>query len=186
MDGEKSAGRWTVSVFGSAAPLPDSPAWEAARSAGRLLAEGGCRVQTGGYGGVMAAACQGAREAGGHAIGVTCDAIEAWRPGSANPWVSEERRQPTLAARLRHLLEACDGALVLPGGPGTLAELALFWNLVQVGELAPRPLVAVGPFWARVLAAFVDPDHVPPEVERLVTLAPDAPAAVAALVLRLG
>jgi len=175
-----------VSIFGSASPAPDSPAYEAARTAGRLLAEAGCRVQTGGYGGVMAAACRGAREAGGHAIGVTCDTIEAWRPGAANPWFAEERRQPTLDARLRVLIESCDAALVLPGGPGTLAEFALLWNRMQVGELEPRPLIAVGSFWEAVLEAFSDPAHVPAAHRALVRTAPDASAAVELLLAQLG
>ena len=54
----------TISVFGSAAPLPNTADYEAARTVGRLLAQAGFAVQTGGYSGVMAAASQGAAEAG--------------------------------------------------------------------------------------------------------------------------
>src|SRR5262245_32493930 len=134
----------------------------------------------------MAGVSEGASAAGGHVIGVTCDAIEAWRPGRANRWVREEIRHRSVQERLMHLLEASDGALVLAGGPGTLAEFALLWNLVQVGELAPRPIVLVGELWARTLAAFVDPRYVSATVGELVTIAPDASSAVELLRARIG
>src|SRR3989304_6004898 len=92
-----------VSVFGGASPLPDSPAYADARRLGRLLEEAGCVVMTGGYMGTMEAASRGAAEAGGHVIGVTCEAIERFRKAGANPWVKEEIKYPTLRERLNHL-----------------------------------------------------------------------------------
>jgi len=58
-------------------------------------------------------------------IGVTCEDIEKWRPIGANAWVKEEWRKKTLMERLEGLIEGCDAALALPGGPGTLTEIAL-------------------------------------------------------------
>ncbi len=79
--------RRVIAVFGSSAPQPGSAAYEEARQIGRLLAEAGCAVATGGYCGTMAAVSQGAAEAGGHVIGVTCDQIEQFRPLGPNEWV---------------------------------------------------------------------------------------------------
>lgn len=149
-----------ISVFGSSAPLPGSADYESGRLLGVLLAKAGYVVQTGGYAGVMAAASQGACEAGGHVIGVTCDQIELFRPSPANQWVKQEIKRKTLRDRLLHLVEHCDGAIILPGGIGTLSELALMWSLVQVGELSPRPIIAVGGLWQRTLAAFVDGSYI--------------------------
>lgn len=139
--------RKTVAVFGSAAPRPGSAAYEDARQLGQLLAEAGFAVATGGYSGTMAAASQGASEAGGHVIGVTSRQIEQYRPMGPNEWVAEEVKYDTLRDRLTHLVIHNDGMVALPGGVGTLAEVALAWSWLQVGEISPRPLVLLGQAW---------------------------------------
>ena len=111
-----------ISVFGSSAPPPGSADYEAARMVGHLLARAGFAVQTGGYSGTMAAASQGASEAGGHVIGVTSAQIERFRPTPPNQWVVEEIKCQTLHERQLHLISNCHGAIVMPGGIGTLAE----------------------------------------------------------------
>lgn len=152
-----------ISVFGSGYPKPGSADYEAARQIGALLAQAGVVVQTGGYGGVMAGASRGASEAGGHVIGVTCVQIETFRPTPANEWVAEEIKYQTLRERLFHLVEKCDGAIAMPGGIGTLSELALIWCFTQTGELPLRPIIAVGGLWARTLNAFISPDYIQAE-----------------------
>jgi len=97
-----------ISVFGSSQPLPGQPEYVAAQRLGQLLAQAGHTVITGGYIGTMEAVSHGAADAGGHVIGVTCAEIEAWRPVKANLWVLEERRFPTLRARLFELIDTCD------------------------------------------------------------------------------
>jgi uncharacterized protein (TIGR00730 family) len=154
-----------ISVFGSSVPGPGSADYEMARDLGRRLAQAGFAVQTGGYVGVMEGASRGANEAGGHVIGVTCAQIEEFRPLKANPWVKEEIRHPTLRERVLYLVDRCDGIIVMPGGIGTLSELALAWSFAQVGEMTSKPIIPVGGLWQRTLAAFVDqayirPDHV--------------------------
>jgi hypothetical protein len=167
-----------ISVFGSSSPLPGSADYEVARTAGRLLAQAGLAVQTGGYSGVMAAASQGAHEAGGHVIGVTSAQVERFRPMPANPWVKEEIKHPTLRERLLYLVDHCAGAIVLPGGIGTLSELALIWSFVQVNEVSPRPIVAVGGLWQHTLAAFIDENYISPAHRELLTVVRTAPEAV--------
>jgi uncharacterized protein (TIGR00730 family) len=159
-----------ISVFGSSSPQPGSADYEAARTVGRLLAEAGFAVQTGGYAGIMAGASQGANEAGGHVIGVTSVQIEQWRPTPANEWVIEEIKQQKLRDRLLYLVDNCDGAVVMPGGIGTLSEMALIWSFVQVGELTPRPIIAVGGLWQRTLAGFIDEAYVKPVHQALITV----------------
>ena len=170
-----------ISVFGSAAPLPDSDDYQTAWRVGVLLAEAGFTVQTGGYAGIMEAASRGAAEAGGHVIGITSSQIEEFRPIPPNQWVHEEVKYPTLRQRLTHLVENCDGAVIMPGGVGTLSELALIWSLSQVGEISPRPIVAVGQLWAQTLKAFVSPRYINEEDVGLVQLA-DTPETACQLV----
>ena len=143
-----------VSVFGGSTPEEGMPAYEAARRLGSLLARAGFAVATGGYRGVMEAASRGAAEAGGHVIGVTCEAIENHAALAANRWVMEEIKYPNLRQRLSHLVEKCDAAVALPGGIGTLSEVALTWSLLQTGEIACKPFVLVGPAWRDTLTGF--------------------------------
>ncbi len=144
-----------VTVFGGASPLPGSSAYQEARLLGKLLAEAGCTVLTGGYIGTMEAVSCGAAEAGGHVIGITCDDIERWRPTKANRWVQEEIHFVTLNQRLMALIESCDAAIALPGGPGTLAEVSMRWNLLQTNGTHSRPLILVGKGWQAVIGQFL-------------------------------
>ena len=162
-----------VSVFGGSQPREGSKPYADARALGEVLARRGHTVLTGGYMGTMEAVSRGAAEAGGHVIGVTCDEIGRYHGRSANPWVREERRCPTLLERLRVLIEGSDAAIALPGGPGTLAEIALTWNLMIVGSLASRPLVLVGDGWQRVWSEFYAQlsDYSPPAQRNLLTFA---------------
>ena len=143
-----------VSVFGGSQPKEDSSAYAEAIELGKLLAERGHTVLTGGYIGVMEAVSRGAREAGGHVIGVTCEEIETWRPIKANAWVIEEIRKKTLVERLHGLIHESDAALALPGGPGTLTEISLMWNLMIVEALHRRPLILIGDGWQSVFDQF--------------------------------
>ena len=143
-----------ITVFGGSHPEPGSQAYRQAYDLGRLLGAAGHTVLTGGYIGTMEAVSRGAAEAGAHVIGVTCDEIESWRPVKPNAWVQEERRFARLNERLEELVRACDGAIALPGGPGTLTEIALTWNLMIVAAIHPKPLILVGPGWKAVFRAW--------------------------------
>ena len=139
-----------ITVFGSSKPREGDPDYEDARQLGARIAVSGHTVVTGGYMGTMEAVSRGAAEVGGHVIGVTCAQIERWRNAGANPWVCEELRCETLNERLDRLITICDAAIALPGGPGTLVEVSLFWNLLAIQALPPRPLVLVGAAWRDV------------------------------------
>jgi uncharacterized protein (TIGR00730 family) len=143
-----------ITVFGGAQPKEDSAAYEEARELGKLLAEHGHAVLTGGYMGTMEAVSRGASDAGGHVIGVTCTDIEDWRKSKPNQWVKEERRKKTLTERLIGLIEGCDIAIALPGGAGTLAEISLMWNLMIVESLPQRPLILIGSGWQSTFDQF--------------------------------
>lgn len=130
--------------------------------------------------GTMEAVSRGAAEAGGHVIGVTCDEIEAWRPVGPNLWVREQLRYPTLRQRLYALIDSCDAALALPGGIGTLAEVAATWSSLQTGAISPRPLILIGPGWKAVIEQFnqVFESYVAERHRQQLTLVPDVDTAV--------
>ncbi len=168
----------TISVFGSSAPQPGSTAFAEAHLVGNLLAEAGFAVATGGYSGTMTAVSQGASDAGGHVIGVTCNQIERFRPLGPNQWVQEEIRYERLRERLLHLVTKSDGIIVLPGGIGTLSEMTLAWSFLQVGEVAAQPLVLLGPLWQQTIQAFYSPDYVRERDMKLLLFADDPETAV--------
>jgi uncharacterized protein (TIGR00730 family) len=147
---------------------------------GKLLAQRGHIVLTGGYIGVMEAVSRGAQEAGGHVIGVTCEDIETWRPIKANAWVIEEIRKKTLVERLHALIHESDAALALPGGPGTLTEISLMWNLMIVESLHRRPLILVGDGWQSVFDQFLKSfdGYIPANQRELILMAKDVHTAV--------
>ena len=169
-----------VSVFGGSQPKAGDAAYTEAQALGSLLAERGHTVLTGGYIGVMEAASRGAREAGGHVIGVTCEDIEAWRPVKPNSWVMEEIRKKTLIERLHTLIHESDAALALPGGAGTLTEIALMWNLMIVESLHRRPLILVGRGWQSTFDQFFASFemYMPVNQRELLTFAKDRQEAV--------
>lgn len=143
----------TVSVFGGGSPQPGEPAYEQAYELGKQLAEAGYTVMTGGYSGTMEATSRGAKEAGGHVIGVTVGLFE--RVGlSPNPYIDQIIQYDELSERLLHVVKRGDAAIALPGGVGTLSEVALMWSLLQTGEVPPRPFILVGEHWADLLQTY--------------------------------
>lgn len=169
-----------VSIFGGSQPKPGSLAYEEAQKLGEFLAQRGHTVMTGGYIGTMEAVSRGASEAGGHVIGVTCGEIERWRDVMANKWVKEEWRKQTLIQRLQVLIRECDAAIALPGGPGTLTEIMLMWNLMIVESMHRRPLVLVGDGWQSVFDQFLNSfgTYIPDAQRELVSFAEDRQTAV--------
>jgi hypothetical protein len=142
----------TVTLFGSSLPVEGSKAYVQAQRLGRLLAEAGYAVCNGGYSGLMEASARGAREAGGHTVGITC---VIW-PRPANPFILEEVRTRSFPERLMTLIERGDAYIVLPGGTGTLAELALCWEMMNKGSLSRtvggrKPLLVMAPYWQPVI-----------------------------------
>jgi hypothetical protein len=170
-----------VTVFGGS--RPNERDYQQALRLGQLLGQAGYTVLTGGYIGTMEAVSRGAAERGGHVIGVTCDEIERWRPVAPNPWVMEERRCPTLRQRLYALIDGCDAAVALPGGPGTLTEIMLTWNQLIIGSIPSRPLILIGKGWRQTITRFYQAlgEYTPEAQRNWVSFAPDVETAVGML-----
>jgi uncharacterized protein (TIGR00725 family) len=107
-----------------------------AEEVGRLLAERGCTVVTGGLGEVMAAAARGARSAGGTTIGI----LPGERREDANEWI--DHVVVTGIGHARNLAVAASGdAVIAVGGSwGTLAEIGFASRL-------GRRVVVLEPGW---------------------------------------
>ncbi len=173
-----------VTVFGGSQPVEGSTAYEQAEELGRSLGSLGHTVLTGGYIGTMEAVSRGAAEAGGHVIGVTCIEIEEWHSNRiVNRWVQEEWKKTTLMERLQALIASCDAAIALPGGTGTLTEIALTWNLMVIDSIPAKPLILVGEGWRSVFELFWQRlgEYASDGQRGLLQFAPDVISAVAML-----
>lgn len=91
-----------------------------AEDVGRLLAEQGAVLVCGGLGGVMAAACRGARSAGGVTVGL----LPGDRREDANPYVSVAIATGLGEMRNPLIVRAVDALVAIGGGAGTLSEIA--------------------------------------------------------------
>ncbi len=100
--------------------------WEgAAEEIGRLLAERGCTVVTGGLGEVMAAAHRGAKAAGGSTVAV----LPGESRTAANPWADHVVVTGIGHARNLAVAASGDAVIAVGGSYGTLAEMALALRL---------------------------------------------------------
>jgi len=134
-----------ITVFGTGRAKPGDTAYELAVETGKQLAQAGFTIANGGYGGTMLAAAKAVAEAGGKTIGVTC---LAFKGSTANKYISREIVTDSLDERLDTLIKLGQGYVVLPGGTGTLLELAKVWELKNKGFLeADKPIILVGTFW---------------------------------------
>ncbi|HET9324446.1 MAG TPA: TIGR00730 family Rossman fold protein [Gaiellaceae bacterium] len=130
-----------VSVFGSARVRPESEVYETARQIGRLFAEAGFAVITGGGPGVMEAANRGAQEAGGLSIGF---GIELPHEQATNPYLDMSILFRHFYARKTMLVKAAEGFVMMPGGFGTLDEMFEALTLIQTGKVLNFPVVLFG------------------------------------------
>lgn len=104
-----------------------------AEAVGRGLAGQGAVVVCGGLGGVMAAACRGAKEAGGTTVGI----LPGTDRSQANPWVDVAVPTGMGEARNALVVRSADTVVALAGEYGTLSEIALALKL-------GRPVVGLG------------------------------------------
>jgi len=137
-----------IAVLGSARLTENDEWWAQAYKLGALLAKEGYVIVTGGYGGLMAAASRGAHEAGGRAIGLP---MQHWTGIAPNPWNADLRWSSNYGTRLNYILH-CDAVIALPGGVGTLSEMAIAWSASQT-ERRALPLVLLGDCWLQVIKA---------------------------------
>jgi hypothetical protein len=138
-----------VSVFGSARTIPSDPHYSAAVETGRLLAEAGFEVITGGGPGIMEAANKGARLAGGRSIG--CN-IELPFEQGANPYIDRLIEFRYFAVRKTMFVKYSSAFIIFPGGFGTFDELFEALTLIQTGKISNFPVILFGrAYWAGLL-----------------------------------
>jgi len=114
-----SSPRSWIAVVGPGDASPDELA--AAEDVGALVAEARCGLVCGGLGGVMEAACRGARSRGGLTLGL----LPGTDRDAANGWVVVAVPTGLGEARNALVVRAADAVIAVGGGWGTLSEIAL-------------------------------------------------------------
>ena len=138
-----------ITIFGTSNAKPGDEIFNLAYELGRLCAQAGFTIANGGYGGTMLAAAKGAKQLGGKTIGVTCSAFGRKGP---NEFITENIITENLAQRVAKLIEIGDAYVVLPGGTGTLLELADIWELTNKGFVnPPKPIILLTDFFRPLL-----------------------------------
>jgi len=137
--------RYRVTIFGSARAKPGTVAYEETKRAAKELAKMGCDIITGGGPGLMQAANEGVETAGEvKSLGIRVDLPFEQE---VNPFVELAFEHRTFFTRLHHFVLASDAFIVAPGGIGTVLELMMIWQLLQVRHLEHTPLILVGKLW---------------------------------------
>lgn len=143
---------YRVTVFGSARLQPGTFAYDAVKQLAAELTKMGCDIITGGGPGLMRAANEGAAAvdptAPGRSVGIR---VELPFEQEVNPFVGQVYEHRTFFSRLHHFMMVSDAFVVTPGGIGTLLELSLVWQLLQVQKLYNTPLILVGKMWAELV-----------------------------------
>lgn len=139
-----------VTIFGSARTRTDEPIYDMARTCGRQLASAGYMVITGGGGGIMQAANEGAGPEASFGVNIRLPFEQ-----HPNPVLEKNPRLITYKYffnRKVAFLKEADAVVLFPGGFGTLDEAMETLTLVQTGKRNPLPLVLVDdpsfPYWA--------------------------------------
>ena len=118
----------------------------AAEAVGRLIAGNRATVCCGGLGGVMEAACRGAKEAGGMTVGILPDT------GDGNPYLDVVIRTGMGHARNIVLVNSADAVIAVGGGYGTLSEIA-------VGLKTGKPVFGLRTWKIEGVAACATPEE---------------------------
>ncbi|MGB1506906.1 MAG: TIGR00730 family Rossman fold protein [Acidimicrobiales bacterium] len=151
-----STGIHRVCVFCASSPGSDPAVTEATAALGRLLAERNIElVYGGGAVGLMGLIADTVMEAGGSVIGVIPEGLFSDEVGHQG--LTRLETVASMHARKARMYDLADAFIALPGGFGTLEELAetLTWN--QIGLLAkPVGVLDVGGFWQPLLSLFDD------------------------------
>jgi uncharacterized protein (TIGR00730 family) len=180
---------YRVAIFGSARVTPDHWVYGAVRDTAAEMTRLGCDIVTGGGPGLMQAANEGVRLADPDgklrkSVGIR---VELPFEQDVNAFVTDAFEHKTFFTRLHHFVLVSDAFVVTPGGIGTVLEMLMVWQLLQVRHLRDTPLILAGHFWdglldwARLMMLRPDARLASPEDLTIPQVVPDGPAVVAAV-----
>lgn len=178
----------SVSIFGSSRMKEESPYYQTALEVGRLLAERGIPVITGGGPGTMEAANRGCMLNGGLSVGLNIELPMEQKPNNYTNRLVSFRY---FFVRKLMLVKYAQAFIIFPGGYGTLDECFEALTLIQTKRIKPFPIIMVGKkYWEglidwirkdmteagfceeddlKLLTFLDDPEEIVQEVSRCIT-----------------
>ncbi len=142
----------SVSLFGSARMAPDHPYYQLTEEIARGLSDAGFSIVSGGGPGLMEAANKGAFAGKSPSVGLN---IALPQEQSANDYQDISLHFRHFFSRKVMFVKYASAYVVLPGGFGTLDELAEILTLVQTGKTRRIPIILVHtPFWEGLIEWF--------------------------------
>jgi len=154
-----------ISYFGFADAAPNDPLYKEAYECAKFLTKKGFVAINGGGPGVMRAVSEGAKAAGGKAIGVTFypeDITNYEGRDPENP-MDEEVETKNYLERTMKLLELGDAYVIFRGGTGTISEFGMAWGLARLYFGRHKPLILYGEFWNEIIKDFKKNMRIRPE-----------------------
>ncbi len=142
-----------VTIWGSARTGEDEDMYKKAVATGKLLAEKGYSVITGGGPGIMEAANRGAMLANGDSIGVNIELPHEQKP---NPYIKTLISCKYFFTRKVMFVKYAKGFIIFPGGFGTLDEFAETMTLIQTERIHKFPVVLVGSEYWKGLTGWIE------------------------------
>ncbi len=142
-----------IAIFGSADIDEKHPLYRDVFVVARYLAYHDKIVVNGGGPGVMNAATEGARSAGGETLGVTFypEDMPEFEGRFTENLVSKEIKTANYIERMFELMNHADAFIIFQGGTGTLSEWATAWLLAHLYYGHHKPLILYGAFWQKVM-----------------------------------
>ena len=144
--------RPAISIYGSARLKPESPYYQLTIEIAQKFSDAGFAVISGGGPGIMEAANKGAHAGKSPSVGLN---IELPHEQSGNQWQDISLRFRHFFTRKVTFVKNSDAVVVMPGGFGTLDEMAEVLTLIQTNKSRRVPIILVGSeFWSGLLEWF--------------------------------
>lgn len=152
-----------ITVFGSGLTPENAEYFKEVEEIGKILAKNGFTICCGGYAGTMEAICSGAKAAGGKTIGITVNTSKS----SPNRYIDENVAMENWVERLMELIAIADAYLVLQGGSGTLAEIAVVFEMFNKKFMKEKKMVFYSHFWKNTIDTLkIDSERMKDIIER--------------------
>lgn len=179
-----------IAIFGDGAAKENDDHYKDAYKTAKLLAENGYTIINGGGPGVMLAATQGAKKAGGRVEVVTIDPTKMGKhfEGKNTENVTKadiEYTTNNYDERVAKLAEVADAFVVFKGGTGTLSELTMTWSKAKFDFGHHEPVILFGSFWKDFLGV-IEKDMGLEETEKEVITVVETPEEVLTELTRVG
>ena len=177
-----------ITIFGSSEAKREEKDYQDAYQTAKLLAEEGFVIVNGGGPGIMRAASEGAKAAGGKTIGVSFNprGMSRFEGRDPNNPLDKEIIVPNYIKRTVKLFELGDAYIIFNGGTGTISEFGMAWGLARLYFGHHRPLILFGDWWHEIMKVFAQNMRLRPEelqVYRIVTTPAEAVEEVKKLIV---